>query len=86
MRNPLEHEEAAFRWVLGTVVYLIPIVLASWIATWLGIVVFVVATVVVVWLLRRGSKRAPAGPAAPAVADVEDTPDLTPASRKDPTA
>lgn len=53
MRNPLENEDAAFRFVLGTIAYLTPIVLASWIATWLGIVVFVVATAVVVVRLRR---------------------------------
>ena len=49
MRNPLESEETAFRFVLGTIVYLAPIVLASWIATWLGVIVFVVLTAVAVW-------------------------------------
>ena len=43
MRNPLKNEETAFRFVLGTIAYFALIVLASWIATWLGVVVFVVA-------------------------------------------
>lgn len=54
MRNPLENEDAAFRFVLGTIAFLAPIVLASWIATWLGVTVLVAATAVVVVLFRRG--------------------------------
>ena len=45
MQNPLESEEAAFRFVLGTIVYFAPIVVAAWIATWLGVIVFVVMSV-----------------------------------------
>jgi GABA permease len=56
MRNPLKNEETAFRFVLGTGVYLALIVLASWLATWLGVVVFVVLTVGAVALLRGGVK------------------------------
>ena len=81
MRNPLESEETAFRFVLGTIAYLAPIVVASWIALWLGLVVFVIATAVAIGLLRRGTKRppvvSPAGRAA-----VEDTP-ATPADTGD---
>jgi len=63
MRNPLANEDAAFRLVLGTIAYLAPIVLASWIATWLGVVVFVAATVVAVVVLHGGrtSSRAARG-------------------------
>jgi hypothetical protein len=72
MRNPLKDEETAFRFVLGTIVYLALIVLASWLATWLGVVVFIVLTVVAVALLRGGTK-----PPAPTQhvdrASVEDT-------------
>ncbi len=60
MRNPLKNEESAFRFVLGTIVYLALIVLASWLATWLGVVVFVVLTLAAVALLRGGAK--PASP------------------------
>jgi GABA permease len=59
MRNPLKNEETAFRFVLGTIVYLALIVLASWLATWLGVVVFVALTVVAVALLRGGAKPPP---------------------------
>ena len=59
MRNPLENEETAFRFVLGTIVFFALIVLASWLATWLGVVVFVVLTVAAVGLLRGGVKPPP---------------------------
>lgn len=72
MRNPLRDEAAAFRLVLGTIAYLVPIVVASWIASWLGVAVFAVATAAAVWRLRGGQR-----PAAPVVhvehAAVEDT-------------
>jgi hypothetical protein len=59
MRNPLESEEAAFRFVLGTIVYLAPIVAAAWIATWLGVIAFVVMSALAVVLVRRGTAAAP---------------------------
>ena len=59
MRNPLKNEENAFRFVLGTIVYLAVIVLASWIATWLGVAVFLVLTIAAVALLRGGTKAPP---------------------------
>ena len=73
MRNPLENEEAAFRFVLGTIAYLAPIVVASWIATWLGVVVFFVASAIVVVLIRRGTQSPPPEPPS-GRAQVEDTP------------
>jgi len=72
MRNPLANEEAAFRFLLGTIVYLAPIVVASWIATWLGVVVFVVMSGVAVAFLRRGEP-APAATSVDGRAAVEDT-------------
>ena len=59
MRNPLRDEATAFRLVLGTIGYLALIIVASWIATWLGVVVFAVLTVAVVWLLRGGATTPP---------------------------
>ena len=59
MRNPLEDEETAFRFVLGTIVYFSLIVLASWLATWLGVAVFVVLTIAAIALLRGGAKPVP---------------------------
>ncbi len=79
MQNPLTNEDAAFRFVLGTIAYFAPIVVASWIATWLGLVTFVVATAVVVWRLRGRRRPQPQPPEAAARADVEDTPADAPA-------
>ena len=59
MQNPLESEEAAFRFVLGTLVYFAPIVIAAWIATWLGVIVFFVMSVVAFGVVRRGTASAP---------------------------
>ncbi len=72
VRNPLKNEETAFRFVLGTIAYLALIVVASWIATWPGVVVFVVLTTVPVVLLRGGAKPPPASHHVQR-ADVEDT-------------
>jgi membrane protein implicated in regulation of membrane protease activity len=73
MRNPLENEETAFRFVLGTIAYFVPIVIASWIATWLGVIVFFLASGVVVALIRRGTQSPPTEPRS-GRAQVEDTP------------
>jgi hypothetical protein len=59
MRNPLENEETAFRFVLGTIAYLALIVLASWLAPSIGVVVFVVLTVAAAGFLRGGRKPLP---------------------------
>jgi hypothetical protein len=72
MRNPLANEEAAFRFLLGTIVYLAPIVLASWIATWLGVVVFVVMTGLAVFYVRQDTPPQAAASAGDRAA-VEDT-------------
>jgi hypothetical protein len=72
MRNPLENEETAFRFVLGTIVFFSLIVLASWLATWLGVVVFVVLTIAAVAFLRGGA-RPVHPPHHVARASVEDT-------------
>ena len=47
--------------------------LASWIATWLGVVVFLAATVVVVVVLRDGRTPSPAAPITAERAAVTDT-------------
>ena len=78
MRNPLESEEAAFRWVLGALAYFVPIAIAAWIATWLGVVVFVLMTIAAIVVVLGGRKpQAPAEPGPPA-AVVEDTPEPAP--------
>ena len=59
--------------MLGTIAYLAPIVLASWIAAWLGVVVFVILHRCGAWLCCGGATR-PLPPAqAVDRAAVEDT-------------
>lgn len=59
MQNPLESEEAAFRFVLGALVYFAAIVAAAWVATWLGVIVFVFMSVLAFVVLRRGTASVP---------------------------
>jgi hypothetical protein len=59
MQNPLQSEEAAFRFVLGAILYFVPIVVAAWIATWLGVIVFVAMSVLAFVALRRGTATEP---------------------------
>jgi len=73
MQNPLESEEVAFRFVLGAIVYFVPIVVAAWIATWLGVIVFVAMSVLAFVALRRGMASAPAVVSTERAA-VDDTP------------
>ena len=58
MQNPFRSEQEAFRFLIRTIVYCAVIVIAALINTWLGVVVFVVETGVVVWwLFFRGDPR-----------------------------
>ena len=60
MANPFRSEESAFRFVFLTIGYFAVIVVAWWIAHWLGIAVFVVLTAgLAFWLLRRGERGQP---------------------------
>jgi hypothetical protein len=72
VRNPLQNEETAFRFLLGVIVYFAVIVVASWIWTWLGVAAFVVASVVAARVLR-GRGGAADGEAPGEVAAVADT-------------
>jgi hypothetical protein len=49
MRNPLRSEAEAFRFVLLTIGYFALIVIGAWIATWLGVAVFVALTAYVLY-------------------------------------
>jgi len=51
MRNPLGSEADAFRFLWLVIGYFALIVVGSLIAVWVGVVVFVVLTVGVVWRL-----------------------------------
>jgi hypothetical protein len=59
-RNPFRSEAEAYRFLLLTVGYFAVIVAASAIATWLGVVVFVVLSAAVVWLWLRSRSDEPA--------------------------
>ena len=57
-RNPFRSEAEAYRFLLLTVGYFAAIVVAASLATWLGVVVFVVLTLtaVVLWLRSRSNE------------------------------
>ena len=58
-RNPFRSEAEAYRFLLLTVGYFALIVAAAAIATWLGVVVFVVLTAAAVWLWMRSRSDEP---------------------------
>ena len=64
-RNPLRSEAEAYRFLLLTIGYFAVIVVASLIATWLGVLVFVVLTLVVMVLWFRAGEREPVERVAP---------------------
>ena len=65
-RNPFRSEAEAYRFLLFTVGYVALIVIAAALATWLGVVVFIVLTAAVVFLWARSRSSEPAlKPAVP---------------------
>jgi len=72
-RNPFRSEAEAYRFLLLTVGYVALIVAASAIATWLGVVVFVLLTAaaVVLWVRSRSDEPA-LRPAVPTRSSAED--------------
>ena len=62
MRNPFRSEADAYRLVWLTVGYFALIVVGALINVWVGVAVFIVETVLVVWwvFLRRGEAAQPA--------------------------
>lgn len=61
MKNPFRTEAAAYRFLIGTVVYCAAIAIAAAAGgRWAGLAVFVVATVaVLVWFFRDTSREEP---------------------------
>jgi len=49
LRNPIASEAAAFRFLIGTAVYLGLIALGSVVSSWVGLATFLVLTAVVGW-------------------------------------
>ena len=70
--NPFRSEADAFRFLLGVIGFCVLIVVGSLINFWLGLVVFIVESVVVAWwLFFRGPVQAPLVQASPAHAPGE---------------
>ena len=55
MQNPARDEASAFRVVLVTLGDAVLVVLGAWIATWLGVIVFLVLVAAALWAVRGGS-------------------------------
>jgi GABA permease len=66
MKNPFRSEADAFRFVWLTIGYFALIVAASAIRVWLGVVVFVVLSLVLLWWFFRREERQPPIAQAPA--------------------
>ena len=60
MKNPVRDEASAFQVVLLTLGGTALVVLAAWIATWLGVVVFVALCAAALWAIRGGMRQRPA--------------------------
>ena len=72
-RNPFRSEAEAYRFLLFTVGYVALIVIAAALATWLGVVVFIVLTAGVVFLWARSRSSEPAlKPAVPTRTGADD--------------
>ena len=72
-RNPFRSEAEAYRFLLFTVGYVALIVIAAALATWLGVVVFIVLTAAVVFLWARSRSSEPAlKPAVPTRTGADD--------------
>ncbi len=70
MRNPVRSESDAYRFLLLTVAYFALIVAAAAIETWLGLVVFLVLTALVLWrVVRLRQDEAPLPTAAAATSE-----------------
>ncbi len=59
MKNPLRDEASAFQVVLLTLAGAVLVVLGAWIATWLGLIVFLVLVAAALWAIRGGLRQRP---------------------------
>ena len=59
MKNPLRDEASAFQVVLVTLGGAVLVVLAAWVNTWLGLIVFLALVAVALWAIRGGMRQRP---------------------------
>ena len=59
MKNPVRDEASAFQVVLLTLGGAVLVVLAAWIADWLGVIVFLVLVAAALWAIRGGMRQRP---------------------------
>jgi hypothetical protein len=71
LKNPVRDEASAFQVVLLTLGGAVLVVLAAWVSTWLGVVVFLALVAAALWAIRGGMRQRP--PQAHVVRD-EDGP------------
>ena len=59
MKNPVRDEASAFQVVLLTLGGAVLVVLAAWIADWLGVIVFLALVAAALWAIRGGMRQRP---------------------------
>jgi hypothetical protein len=59
MKNPVKDEASAFQVVLLTLGGAVLVVLAAWLSTWLGVVVFLALLAAALWAIRGGLRQRP---------------------------
>jgi GABA permease len=59
MKNPVRDEASAFQVVLLTLGGAVLVVVAAWIATWLGVIVFLALVAASLWAIRGGMRQRP---------------------------
>ena len=70
MKNPVRDEASAFQVVLLTLGGAVLVVVAAWIETWLGVVVFLALCAAALWAIRGGMRQRP--PQAHVVRDASE--------------
>ena len=74
--NPLRDEAAALRVVVLVLIGLLLVVAASWLSTWVGLIVLVAELALLTQAIVRARRTRPAAE-PPGRADVDDTPSKT---------
>jgi hypothetical protein len=59
VKNPVRDEASAFQVVLVTLAGAVLVVLAAWLNTWLGLVVFLLLVAAALWAIRGGLRQRP---------------------------